>query len=128
MSSSEDSNSRSAYRLRYPTAARPVVRINGLAYSVTELSEAGVRLLVDDDTSSGLKGALVGHLTFFDQETDVIEGEVARIDSNNPDQVEAILHLTKGVSLKRMISEQVRIRSEYLTLIDPADGRSNNTD
>ncbi|MEP3481544.1 MAG: PilZ domain-containing protein [Fuerstiella sp.] len=128
MSSSEESNSRTAYRLRYPAAARPVVRINGLSYPVTELSEAGVRLLVDDDTSSGLKGPLVGYLTFPDQETEVIEGEVARIDRNHADQVEAILLLSQGVSLKRMISEQVRIRSDYLTLIDPADGRPSKDD
>lgn len=128
MSSSEDSNSRTFYRLRYPSGAGPSIRIDGLAYAVTELSESGVRILLEPDSSVRVNDRLIGHVTFFDQETEVIEGEIARIERNGVDQVEAILHLSKGVSLKRMLSEQVRIRSEYLTLIAPADGRSNNPD
>lgn len=128
MSSSEDSNSRTVYRLRYPSGAGPSVRIDGLTYAVTELSESGVRILLESDSSVSVKDRLIGHVTFFDDATEVIEGEIARIEGNTADQVEAVLHLSKGVSLKRMLSEQVRIRSEYLTLIDPADGRSSHAD
>lgn len=118
MSSSKDSNSRTVYRLRYPSGEGPSVRIDGLVYSVTELSESGVRIWLQHDSSLKVKDLLIGHVAFLDGETDAIEGEITRIESNTADQVEAILHLTKVISLKRMLSEQVLIRIEYLTLID----------
>ena len=128
MTSADDSNARSVFRLRYPEALRPSIRLNGLQYRVSELSEGGVRILLKDSTGAKFSGEQVGHITFADQQAEVVEGKVLRIDTTSADDVEAVLQLTTGVSLKRMLSEQVRIRSEYLRLIDPADGRSNNAD
>ena len=128
MTSGDDSNARSVFRLRYPEALRPSIRLNGLQYWVSELSEGGVRILLEDSTGAEFSGEQVGHITFADQQAEVVEGEVLRINTTSADDVEAVLQLTTGVSLKRMLSEQVRIRSEYLRLIDPADGRSNNAD
>ena len=128
MTSADDSNARSVFRLRYPEALRPSIRLNGLQYWVSELSEAGVRVLLEDSTGAEFSGEQVGHIMFADQQAEVVEGKVLRIDTTSADDVEAVLQLSKEVSLKRMLSEQVRIRSEYLRLIDPADRRSNNAD
>ena len=124
LSSSDDSHSRSFYRLRYPKPARPVVRIDGLTYPVVELSESGMRIVVSPETACPVNSPLTGHVIFSDQSSEVVEGEVLRTEVKDDDFSEAILQLTTGVSLKRMLAEQMRIRKQYPRFIDPSDGLS----
>lgn len=122
MSLSDDSQSRSYYRLRYPKAARPSVRVNGLTYAVAELSESGMRIIVTPDAEFPEESALTGHMLFSDQSSEVVEGKVLRTEAGDDDSYQTIVELTSGVPLKRMLAEQMRIRNQYPRFIDPADG------
>lgn len=121
MSSSNDSHSPSFYRLRYPRPACPMERIDGLMYPVVELSEFGMRIVVGSETDFLMNSALSGHVVFSDQSSEVVAGEVLRAELADDDFSEVIVQLTTGVSLKRMLAEQMRIRNQYPRFIDPLD-------
>lgn len=105
---------RAFYRLRYPEAERPVARAANGPLVVAELSEGGARLLVTDGEPAVGSG-VVGYVVFGDRGADRIEGTVLRHNAG-----EAVLRLTLGVPLRRMIAEQKRLLGLFPTHFDPA--------
>lgn len=101
-----------------------MVRIDGLMYPVVELSEFGMRIVVGSETDFLMNSALSGHVVFSDQSSEVVAGEVLRAELADDDFSEVIVQLTTGVSLKRMLAEQMRIRNQYPRFIDPSGARN----
>jgi len=112
MSDSHHDQKRAFYRLRYPEAARPGVRIDGRDGAVAELSEGGARIVLAGD-GVGPGQRLVGVVRFTDGGTARIAGEVQRLDGD-----EVVLILSVGVSLKRMLAEQQRLLRDYPSHFD----------
>ncbi|MGD8112731.1 PilZ domain-containing protein [Vibrio sp. TRT 21S02] len=99
---------RQYYRLKYPRRARPYVRIEERLFSVTEVSEKGLRVLMGDLPALYRGLSLSGKLSLSGNRTIHFEGAILRFDKD-----EVILQLSKGPSFKNMVEEQRRIRQKY---------------
>ena len=99
---------RSHYRLEYPEAERPTVRIGSRGYEVSEISEGGAQILISSNEAGSLARSFTGVLTFKDGEVVPIAGDVIRATVTR-----LIVKLSKGVTLKQMLSEQIRLRKKY---------------
>ncbi|KJY84924.1 peptide chain release factor A [Vibrio galatheae] len=99
---------RQFYRLRYPKRARPFVRLGEELFKVTEVSEGGIRMVVNN-TETMYKGLSVkGVLNLNDENRVEIEGAVLRFEHD-----EVIVQLRKGPTFKIMVDEQRNIRNKY---------------
>jgi hypothetical protein len=112
-------NQRRFYRLHYPEVERPTVWFKGRYYEVTEVSEGGVMILLGDGCAVRLGQSFVGVIQFQDGETNSIVGVVLRIAENK-----MAVKLSKGISLRRMMAEQIRLRKKYPMLFDSKSGES----
>jgi hypothetical protein len=108
-------NRRAHYRLRYPRSERPAIRIGDREFVVMELSEGGTRILLED-LEVKLRQAIAGTLIFKDGERVDVEGSVLRFDGQ-----ETIIQFSKGVSLKRMLAEQIHVKRKYPLYFDRAE-------
>lgn len=104
---------RAHYRVAYPQAARPAFIPAGgdRAFPVVDCCETGIRFAPDHvDPEQASPGVGVsGCLRFRDGETLPVEGVVVRIQDG-----EVAVHLRDTrIPLKRIISEQVFLRSRY---------------
>lgn len=116
MSATPPYEKRSYYRLQYPKPERPSVWFQGRSYDVTEISEGGLRIRVAGGCAVRLHQTFAGVLRFNDGGTTPIVGVVLRLDGS-----EIVVKLSKGISLKRMLSEQIRLRKKYPMLFDRAE-------
>ncbi len=107
---------RTYYRLRYPGAERPTVRIEDRDYEVSEVSERGAKIVLAGACALRLDQPFAGVLRFRDGETVSVEGVVQRFAGK-----EIVLNLSSGVSLKRMMAEQKRLLQKYPTLFDTTE-------
>ena len=107
------------YRLHYPEAERPTVWFKGRHYEVAEVSEGGLMILLGDGCAVRLGQAFVGVVRFQDGETNSIVGVVLRIDENK-----MAVKLSKGISLRRMMAEQIRLRKKYPMFFENNVGES----
>ena len=99
---------RKYYRLRYPRRAMPIVRIHDELFHVTEVSEKGIRVMMNNLTSLYKGLSLSGTLSLGVDCTVLIEGAILRFEDN-----EVILLLYKGPSFKHMVEQQRHIRNKY---------------
>ncbi|MCK6262912.1 PilZ domain-containing protein [Vibrio sp. ZSDE26] len=105
----EDSiQKREYYRLKYPKRARPVMQIQDAFYHVSEVSEKGIRFIIDDPNTVHHGLSMSGVLSLHDDTVICVEGAVLRLDQN-----EVIVLLSKGPSFKDMVQEQRHVRQEY---------------
>ena len=107
------------YRLQYPEVERPTVWFKGRTYEVAEVSEGGVMILLGDGCAVRVGQSFAGVVEFEDGETNSIVGVVLRIDANK-----MIVKLSKGISLRRMMAEQIRLRKKYPMLFERNAGES----
>jgi len=107
------------YRLQYPEVERPTVWFKGRDYEVTEVSEGGVMILLGDGCAVRLGQSFVGVIQFQDGETNPIVGVVLRIAANK-----MAVKLSKGISLRRMMAEQIRLRKKYPMFFEGKAGES----
>lgn len=99
---------REFYRLKYPRNARPCVRLYDQTFYVTELSEGGLRVVMNMFTD-WYKGLLMsGTLELHCKEQIEVKGAVLRFDNG-----EVVLKLKQGPTFKNMVEEQRHIRQEY---------------
>ncbi len=99
---------REFYRLWYPVAERPSLRIDDQEFDVSEVSEAGARIVIASQVELADAEAFTGTVTFRTGEKDCVKGTILRSSEN-----EIVANLTTGISLKRMMAEQIRIRQKY---------------
>ncbi|MCE0493134.1 PilZ domain-containing protein [Vibrio salinus] len=100
---------RQYFRLRYPESARPMIRVQGKIFSVSETSEKGLRVKMGHVASlyCGLKMKAV--VSLHDDVDVIVEGSILRFDDNN----EVVIKLVKGLSFKNMVSEQRYVRQRF---------------
>ncbi|WP_114785478.1 PilZ domain-containing protein [Vibrio tetraodonis] len=104
----EQNQKREFYRLKYPKKARPCIRIYDQIFYVTEVSEGGIRVVMNMFTD-WYKGLLMsGTLELHSQEKIEFKGAVLRFDNG-----EVILKLNEGPTFKNMVEEQRHIIQEY---------------
>ena len=113
MDRNQGSERRRYYRLEYPIAERPTVRYKGRDYRVSEVSEGGVKILLDRNCVVQAGQIFAGVIRFKDGGIIPVVGVVLRLDKR-----EMVVKLTIGISFNRMLSEQVRIRNKYPMFFD----------
>ncbi|MEH0690421.1 PilZ domain-containing protein [Vibrio cholerae] len=104
---------RQYYRLKYPRRARPSVRFSDERFHVTEVSEGGIRVVMNNFTSVYKGLSLAGILDLHCDNQVAIEGAVLRIDGG-----EVVLKLKKGPTFKHMVQEQRHIKNTYPTYFE----------
>ncbi|MFB9134362.1 PilZ domain-containing protein [Vibrio olivae] len=98
---------RAFFRLNYPKRARPNVRIDGDLYHVSEVSEQGIRVVMNPrGFYHGL--TLKGRLNLHQDKQIEVQGQVIRME-----ETEVILKLDLGPSFRDMVQEQRYLRQNY---------------
>ncbi|GAB2659442.1 PilZ domain-containing protein [Vibrio panuliri] len=96
------------YRLKYPRRGRPVVRIDDQLFHVSEISEKGIRIVMNNFASLYRGLTLTGTLNLSIDYQIPVKGKVLRFDDN-----EVILQLDQGPSFKDMVEQQRHVRNKY---------------
>lgn len=102
---------RAHYRIVYPTAARPRLLVDDLAYDVYDCSEWGLRFEMLPDVRFEVGQQVTGVVHFRTGAERVVEGTVIRIQGDS-----AALHLTAGIPFRIILDEQRDLRRRYLDL------------
>jgi hypothetical protein len=110
MSDDPQAQRRAHYRLRYPEVERPLVQTGVQDFAVAELSEAGLRVVLGGQTPPEAGAPFRGFLQFRDGEVLLLRGDWLRVEGE-----EGIIHLSTGISLRRMLDEQRRLLRQYPT-------------
>lgn len=111
-----DEQQRAYFRLWYPQAARPILVIGDRKFEVTEISEEGARIAISGSFCRAENESFSGTIQFRNGESDSVAGTVLR---SSPEEV--VASLNQGISLKRMMSEQIRIRQNFPTALRSKD-------
>ncbi|OLQ93806.1 peptide chain release factor A [Vibrio ponticus] len=96
------------YRLKYPRRAMPVVSIDEQLFHVSEISEKGIRIIMNNLASLYRGLTLTGTLSLGIENQIKVKGQILRFDDN-----EVILELHQGPSFKDMVEQQRHIRNNY---------------
>lgn len=112
---------REFFRLWYPQAERPTLEIGDQKFEVAEISEEGARIVLSGPFAHDHEEPFSGVVRFGNGESDSVEGVVLRVSDN-----EVVANLKRGVTLKRMMSEQIRIRQKYPAAQRSPDGTNGN--
>ncbi len=116
---------RAYYRLYYPVHDRPVWEINGREYEVMEISERGARLRFGEGLPERLEDPVSGMIHFSDgAEVEVVGNVLRKIPSG------VVVQLSKGISFRRMLVEQVHLKERYPRYFDrpePQEGGAPGT-
>ncbi|MEM9412960.1 MAG: hypothetical protein AAGA30_17755, partial [Planctomycetota bacterium] len=105
MSQQPSKNDRSLYRLKFPIAARPKIKIQENEFPVTELSEKGIRILPTDKKLLSIDQSFEAQVIYQSGEQDEVAGHVLRWDGD-----ELILLLADGITMKRMMQLQLELK------------------
>ncbi len=82
-------------------------------YSVAEVSEKGLRVVVENSSVLYRGMSMKGVLLLHGGKLIEIEGAILRFDGN-----EVIIKLKQGPSFKHMLAEQMRLRRKYPLLFN----------
>lgn len=99
---------RAHYRLLYPESERPELKLDDESYVVIELSERGAHVEIGSNNKFAPNQTFTGQLHFKSGDCDSINAIVLRTDDTR-----IIIGLVDGISIKRMLDEQIRIRQKY---------------
>ncbi|WP_100752262.1 PilZ domain-containing protein [Vibrio salilacus] len=108
---------RQYYRLKYPKRARPYVRFADEMFQVTEVSEGGIRMVLNNFTCMYKGLSMKGVLNLYGDRSIPIEGAVLRFDND-----EVVLQLRKGPTFKIMVDQQRHIRQKYPSFFERLRG------
>lgn len=97
------------FRLSYPTTSRPPFRTSGASpYRVLEIAENSLLIEQKPDRMLRRGEIITGDVVFHDMTSEHVVGEVFRHDDRG-----VVILLSKGISLRHVISEQVYIKSKF---------------
>ncbi|NVJ57507.1 MAG: PilZ domain-containing protein [Vibrionaceae bacterium] len=99
---------RQFYRLKYPRRAMPSVRFSQERFRVSELSEGGMRIVMNGFTKLQVGTEMKGLLSLHNGCEIAVEGTVLRFAGE-----EVVIQFDKGPSFKHMVDEQRNIRNNY---------------
>ena len=120
MVDSPQNEKRSYYRLKYPKTEQPTIRINDREFPVIEISEKGIKVSLTREFSTESDEFISAVIEFQDGESISIEGVVLRRDEES-----MVVKLSKGISMKRMLVEQSRLRHSHPMLFTSSGGRDD---
>ncbi len=99
---------RAHFRLPYPEVARPVFRVAGAVYAVTELSEVSARIVAPAGNLPATGDMLDGVICLPGGRDCPVDGVAVRgVDG------EALVWFSTGVSFKTMLDEQRRLLASH---------------
>ncbi len=102
---------RKYYRLHYvERALMPKAKILGSELLISEVSERGIRLIVNNVEGYYVGRKITANLKLYTSNI-TVDGEIIRLVNN-----EVILKLNDGVSFKQMLEEQRHLRNEHPTI------------
>jgi hypothetical protein len=99
---------RAYYRVVYPLAARPLLRIGPHECAVIDLSETGIRFVLPRGLALGVGDALEAHLILPSGDEYEVEGLVRRVV---PPQAAA--YLTRGLPFAVILEQQRDLQSRF---------------
>ncbi len=105
-----DSDQRDFYRIQYPQADRPRLRIGALVSEVLNLSETGVRFVPAEGLELVMGAPVTAELGFHDGQAMLVAGHVHSVQS---EPRIAALHFTSGVPAAKILQEQQILRQRY---------------
>lgn len=105
-----DSDQRDFYRIQYPQADRPRLRIGALVSEVLNLSETGVRFAPAEGLELVVGAPVAAELRFHDGQALLVAG---RVHSVQPEPRVAALQFTSGVPAAKILQEQQILRQRY---------------
>jgi hypothetical protein len=105
-----DSDQRDFYRIQYPAADRPRLRIGALVSEVLNLSETGVRFEPAPGLALVVGSSVSAELRFHDGQQLAISG---RVHSVQLEPRIAVLQLSSGVPAAKILQEQQLLRQRY---------------
>jgi hypothetical protein len=103
-----DQIERAHYRLLYPESERPELKLPNETYAVIELSERGAHIEIGSNNDFVLGQAITGEIHFKNGQCDPVQAVVLRTEATS-----VVIGLADGISIKRMLDEQIRIRQKY---------------
>ncbi|MCP4510493.1 MAG: PilZ domain-containing protein [Fuerstiella sp.] len=111
---------RQFYRLTYPRSGRPVLTVQGRTFAVAEISEHGMRVLLQEaDIDAWPIGETVcGQMIFSDGDSFAVVGEIVR-HADTGAELQCALSLSEGIPYARMVAEQ-----RFMMQIFPAAHKS----
>lgn len=103
-----EKNKRDLYRITYPINDRPILKLLGNEFEVTNISERGIKF--NCKQCSEFKIGLEVHftLTFHDNESFLLEGKILHTYKSA-----IVIGLTRNIPFKRIILEQRYILTNY---------------
>ncbi len=107
-----DSQKRKHFRLEFPPAERPKLKVGKYELVVLDVSEGGCSAEVDQSVATAFAHVgirVAGVFVFADGEKIDVAGEVLRVIS--PGRLAIVF--SKGPSFAKMMAEDRRIRSKY---------------
>ncbi len=107
---------RSEYRLHYPFDERPQITIEGAIYTIDELSEGGMKVYFMDDRTLPEYVPFTGNIRYIDGEEVEVTGIIKRSDKHG-----FSVQFEKGVSMQRIVTDQIRLKKKYPLLFDHVD-------
>lgn len=102
------SNKRQHYRIRYPLACRPRLKILDHICEVIDISEHGIRFVSGKVYGLQPEMAVEAVITFNDGESLRFGGKILRIDENV-----AVMYLSESIPFRRIVAEQRYLKEEY---------------
>ena len=106
---------RTHFRVEYPPKVRPIFSIKALNFPVINISESGVLFGLKKGEGRVTVGRkMKGTITFRDNKQLLIEGEIIRYAGET-----VAIKLSQGISLKRIMTEQRWLLTEFGTLKQP---------
>ena len=108
MSDRRPEQRRAHFRLLYPEHERPKIETSGHQHEVIEIAEGGIRIVVNRSATMQLGEPFDGDICFHDARTESVAGEVLRLEGSL-----AVIKLTTGLSLHRVMVEQSYIQKKY---------------
>ncbi len=95
---------RAEYRVRYPLAGRPRLRLESGEFEVIDVSEGGVKFHFREPLDITTQPPLRGTVVFSDGEAAEIEGTLLRQEGN-----QLAARLSKRIPYRRIVQEQIRL-------------------
>ncbi len=80
----------------------------GHRHEVVEIAEGGIRIVINRGESMKVGDSLGGEIHFHDDSRESVAGEVLRLDGKL-----AVIKLASGISLHRLMVEQLYIQKKY---------------
>lgn len=92
---------RAHFRILYPIHVRPLFTVDGVGYPVIDLSEGGMRCAIPGARPPQAGAALEGTLRFHRGVSNLVAGEVIRVDHTS-----MAVRFTVGVPFADVLEEQ----------------------